>query len=72
MGTEVQEPPTCCEMLAEHLNKTCEQHADPYDCCDSVLIGPPLKSRWGLPIHDGSHSYIAIEFCPFCGTKLPT
>jgi len=59
----------CCSMMKAHLNKTCEQHDSPYDC-DCVIVGPPL-TKWGLPVHDGGHSRITINFCPFCGTKLP-
>jgi len=62
----------CCEMMGEHLNRKCEQHPDLYDCPDVVITGPPEQSKWGLPIHDGGHSFISIQFCPFCGKKLPT
>lgn len=67
-----EETVTCgCEMNAAHLNNKCEQHPDPYDC-EGVLVGPPFQKQWGLPVRDGTHSYIRIEFCPFCGKKLPT
>ena len=59
----------CCDLLEEHLNKTCGQHESPHDC-DTVIVGPPVMKRWGLPVHDGGHSYIQIKFCPFCGSAL--
>ena len=60
----------CCEIMSQQLNKTCEQHKDPFDC-DGTVVGPPVMKNWGLPVPDGSHSYIQIKFCPFCGEKLP-
>jgi hypothetical protein len=56
-------------MMRSNLDHKCEQHPDPYDCADAVVVGPP-RSSWGLPVHDGSHSHITIKFCPWCGTKV--
>ena len=63
------DPELCCEMLKEQLKHSCVQHPNPYDCPDSVIL--KTKRGWGLPIHDGSHSYISITYCPFCGKRLP-
>lgn len=60
----------CCHMMKVHLNVPCKQHEDPFDCPDSTIVGPPKSSGWGIPVRDGSHSYITIEFCPWCGTKV--
>ena len=27
--------------------------------------------EYGIPVHDGGTSMIAIEYCPWCGEKLP-
>jgi len=60
----------CCEMMRSNLDHKCEQHPDPYDCPDAVVVGPPSSSGWGLPVHDGGHSRITIKFCPWCGTEV--
>ncbi|HZY17518.1 MAG TPA: hypothetical protein VFE82_03505 [Ramlibacter sp.] len=31
----------------------------------------PKFNEYGLIVHDGGSSAIAIAFCPWCGTKLP-
>jgi hypothetical protein len=60
----------CCERLVYHLDHNCEQHPDPYDCCDAVIV-KTKAGTYGLPIHDGSHSHITISHCPWCGSSLP-
>jgi len=60
----------CCKDLEYHLNRPeCEQHG--FNCPDTVIVGPPIRKHFGLPVHDGSSSYISIFHCPFCGSKLP-
>jgi hypothetical protein len=27
--------------------------------------------EYGIPVLDGGTSYITLDFCPWCGTKLP-
>ncbi|MFE7225246.1 DUF6980 family protein [Nocardioides sp. NPDC057577] len=59
----------CCAELAEHLDFECHLHRDPLDCADAVIFRDGC-GRIGLPIHDGSSSYIAIRHCPWCGSRL--
>ena len=60
----------CAEMTAALLN-TCAEHPDPFDCADMVLCHSPMLAEYGLIIHDGGASYLTVDFCPFCGTRLP-
>lgn len=42
---------------------------------DKVIYYSSAFDEYGIPIHDGENgmatSYIAINFCPWCGKKLP-
>lgn len=59
----------CCQELADQLANTCDDHDDPYECPDIVVV---QNNDWfGLPIHDGGRSAITIDFCPWCGSPLP-
>src|ERR1035438_7867913 len=59
----------CCARMDWDLSQQCKQHPDPYDCPDHLMI---FKSgEYGLIVHDGSHSYVKINYCPWCGSKLP-
>jgi hypothetical protein len=59
----------CCEMMAGNIANTCNQHPDRYDCPDALIDG--VRGGYGLIIHDGTKSVIEIQFCPWCGVKLP-
>lgn len=30
----------------------------------------PASKEYGLIVHDGGTSYVAIRFCPWCGVRL--
>lgn len=61
----------CCEMMAAQVGTTCEHHSNRYDCPDALLDYWPGSKTYGIIVHDGGHSIIAISHCPWCGTKLP-
>lgn len=62
----------CCAEMEEALRNVCEEHAgDPFACPDMLIAYSPAFDEYGLIIHDGSGSTLAISACPFCGTKLP-
>ena len=44
---------------------------DPLKCPDVLIQYSPKFDEYGLIVHDGGESSIAISFCPWCGTKLP-
>ena len=49
---------TCCEMLKVHL-------------IEGTILYIPKFRKFGIPVLDGGTSYIAIQFCPWCGHRLP-
>jgi hypothetical protein len=59
----------CCDRMNHELNQTCDMHASRFDCPDALVN---FDSRgYGLIVHDGGSSTVEIEFCPWCGSKLP-
>jgi len=60
-----------CVHIAYHVTQKCEQHPDPYECPDVVLVYNEIFDEYGIPIKDGGNSCIKIEYCPWCGIKLP-
>jgi hypothetical protein len=61
----------CCDLIAERLQYVCPDHKDPFDCPDSLVYFSPEFREYGLIIHDGGHSYVTIQYCPWCGARLP-
>ncbi|HBR84464.1 MAG TPA: hypothetical protein DD861_09765 [Erythrobacter sp.] len=57
-------------MMRENIEKTCSEHRDRSDCPDCLIEFNPEFERYGILIHDGGSSMVAIEFCPWCGTDL--
>lgn len=63
--------PYCCEMMRSNIEKVCEQHDHAEDCPDRLGTFVPKFNEFGLPVHDGGSSYVIIEYCLWCGRKLP-
>ncbi|MES2095682.1 MAG: hypothetical protein V4459_02890 [Pseudomonadota bacterium] len=62
----------CCEMMRTNVESVCDQHADRYDCPDCLVDFSEKQNQYGLMIrNDGGGGMIVIQFCPWCGTKLP-
>jgi hypothetical protein len=57
-----------CVHIAYRVTQTCEDHPNPWDCPDIMIV--KKDKGYGLPVRDGGSSYIKIEFCPWCGTKI--
>jgi hypothetical protein len=59
----------CCEEMRAQLNWGCADHASPFECPDALVgrFGP--ARTYGLYIHDGGSSLLAIRFCPWCGAR---
>jgi hypothetical protein len=51
----------CCERMNLHLN----------DGEGAAIRYVPEFDEYGIPVLDGGTSYIALNFCPWCGAKLP-
>ena len=61
----------CCESMDATLDFACDTHADPFACGDFAIVYHPLFHEYGLVINDGGMSYLLIDYCPFCASKLP-
>lgn len=72
----------CCSDMQYHANRWCEQPKlqdgskfgvskphDKWECGDFVMHSPK-PGVFGIPVHDGGSSYIAIKYCPWCSRHL--
>ena len=62
---------TCCDAMKAALAFDCEQHADPFECADALVLYNEIFDEYGLPVHDGGASYVLITHCPWCAGKMP-
>ncbi|MGW0989907.1 DUF6980 family protein [Streptomyces sp. NPDC002486] len=67
----IPHPEHCCEVMTDRVNVRCDRHDDPFDCPDALVDFIAKFQEYGLIIHDGGRSSITIEFCPWCGRRLP-
>ena len=37
---------------------------------DAIVRFNKKNKDYGIPIHDGGQSFIEIDYCPWCGTRL--
>jgi hypothetical protein len=51
------------------LSQTCDLRESRFDCPDAPIA--VMKGGYGMIVHDGGSSVIEINFCPWCGSKLP-
>lgn len=63
----------CCDRMAGELNQTCRIHTDRAACPDAMIAA--VRGGFGLYVRDGADGYggsvIEINYCPWCGAKLP-
>ncbi|MCG8351078.1 MAG: hypothetical protein MI924_25190 [Chloroflexales bacterium] len=60
-----------CVHIADQITQTCDQHPDPHDCPDVLIVYAPRFDEYAIPIRDGGPSVVCIRFCPWCGVQLP-
>lgn len=60
----------CCAEMEKNVNYKCPEHKDPFECPDNLVCYDKKYKEFGIIIHDGGHSYQAINFCPWCGSPL--
>jgi hypothetical protein len=60
----------CCEVMERQVHQVCKIHPNQWECPDCLVSYSPKSKQYGLIIHDGGTSFSAIQFCPWCGTKL--
>lgn len=61
----------CCKDIQNRSTLNCDLHSDEYECPDVLISYIEKFDEYGIIIHDGGSSSISIDYCPFCGTKLP-
>lgn len=61
----------CCEEMNSRVNVRCAQHDGPLACPDVLISFVAKFQEYGLIIHDGGTASITIDFCPWCGERLP-
>ncbi len=61
----------CCDVMEEQINYKCPVHTDAFDCPHNLINYTPIFDEYGIIIHDGGTSVMVINFCPWCGSKLP-
>ncbi|ABL98520.1 hypothetical protein Sama_0309 [Shewanella amazonensis SB2B] len=61
----------CCEQMRGQANYRCDLHADALECPDHLIKSSDKFNEYGIVIHDGGTSSITIQFCPWCGARLP-
>jgi len=57
-------------MMTDHAEARCDDHSSPFECADSLIYCDEQSGQYGLIIHDGGSSFIAIDHCPWCGGRL--
>jgi tryptophan synthase alpha chain len=61
----------CCDTMRHYVTWECDMHPTRADCGDCIVEYWPDQDRYGILIHDGGTSMVAIAFCPWCGAALP-
>jgi hypothetical protein len=61
----------CCERMEAELARSCQQCPSREECPDVLIKYIPKFNEYGLIVHDGGTAMVRIDFCPWCGTKLP-
>lgn len=62
----------CCKQMDFELAKTCSHGHERDECVDSLIKYIPKFDEYGIIIHDGGTAMSLIQFCPWCGSKLPS
>lgn len=58
----------CCALMEAQLINCIPNKRYDADC---IVQYNAKFDEYGLPIKDGGNSVILIQFCPWCGKKLP-
>ncbi|MGW5481912.1 DUF6980 family protein [Streptomyces sp. NPDC004008] len=61
----------CCAAMTDRVNRECERHDDAFASPDALILFTARFREYGLVVHDGGTSSIGIDFCPWCGQRLP-
>ena len=61
----------CCKDMECFFNIFCDNHSSTEECPDKIISYNIKFNEYGIIIHDGGTSSIIINYCPWCGKKLP-
>jgi hypothetical protein len=61
----------CCEEMRSNVEYACEQHPNRHDCGKCLVDYWPKSKTYGLIVHGVDDVLSVINFCPWCGAKLP-
>ena len=53
------------------VGSECARPADRSECPDALVSYSAKFDEYGIIVHDGGSSSISIDYCPWCGSKLP-
>jgi hypothetical protein len=60
----------CCDGMRRQLEFRCTDHDGLSEYPDSLVVLRENPNRFGIRVHDGGSSSIAIRYCPGCGKSL--
>jgi hypothetical protein len=61
----------CCDMMTEQIEGHPARGRQRYHDPDVLIQYEPKFDEYGIIVHDGGESCVGIQFCPWCGTRLP-
>jgi hypothetical protein len=61
----------CCDRMREEVEQTCDMHPDRFDCPEILVDYDAKLAEYGLMARDETRSVVTIDYCPWCGAKLP-
>ena len=53
------------------VESECERHGNRWDCSDALINYSATFDEYGIMVHDGGSASVSIDFCPWCGARLP-
>jgi hypothetical protein len=62
----------CCERMSREISRTCKDHEDPLDRPDRIVSFSSRFDEYAIIGHDGNAGPVIIQYCPWCGTILPS
>jgi hypothetical protein len=60
-----------CVHIANQLTWHCEMHPNLEDCLDVLIIHNQRFDEYAIAKQHGDSSVTMIQYCPWCGVKLP-
>lgn len=61
----------CCDAMRTELARHGGEGTSRPRSPDSLLEYVPKYDEYGIVVHDGGSSMVQIQFCPWCGARLP-